>query len=274
MFVPQQYLGKIVKIKTDRPLGSVHPKHGFVYPVNYGYVPNTVSDDGEELDAYILGINHPVSEFEGKCIAVIHRLDDNDDKLVIAPKHLSLSDDEIEKQTEFQEKWFQHLLVHPQPDIYLMCGFLGFGKTTLAKKLESELPAVRFTHDEIMLQKYGRTPDNFERRYREVDNFIRREAAKAVKSGQNVILDYGFWSREKRTEYFQWAKKLTPNIRFCAVLCDMDIAKKRTLKRSRDNAEELFIDEDCFNKFLQQYEPISTDEGYPVSFIKHLSSFV
>lgn len=73
----QHYIGKIVKAKTDRPLGSSHPKHGFIYPVNYGYIPNTVSGDGEELDAYILETNLPLSDFEGKCIAIIHRLNDN-----------------------------------------------------------------------------------------------------------------------------------------------------------------------------------------------------
>lgn len=70
----QHYIGKIVKAKIDRLLGSSHPKHGFIYPVNYGYIPNTVSGDGEELDAYILGTNLPLSDFEGKCIAIIHRL--------------------------------------------------------------------------------------------------------------------------------------------------------------------------------------------------------
>ena len=69
----------------DRPLGSKHPKHGFVYEVNYGYVPGTQSADGEELDAYYLGGNRPLHAAEGKCIAIIHRLNDDDDRLVIIP---------------------------------------------------------------------------------------------------------------------------------------------------------------------------------------------
>ena len=40
------YLGKDVKIVIDRPLASKHPKHGFTYMLNYGYVPNTISGDG------------------------------------------------------------------------------------------------------------------------------------------------------------------------------------------------------------------------------------
>jgi len=107
----KQYIGKIVKVEIDRPLGSAHPKYGFIYEVNYGYVPNTVSGDGEELDAYVLGIDYPLSVFEGKCIAVVHRTNDDDDKLIIAPADTVLTDSEIEKQIAFQEKWFCHELI-------------------------------------------------------------------------------------------------------------------------------------------------------------------
>ena len=79
------YLGKNVSIVIDRKLGTKHPKHGFIYMVNYGYVPNTVSGDGEELDAYLLGVFEPIEEFLGKVIAVIHRTNDDDDKLVVVP---------------------------------------------------------------------------------------------------------------------------------------------------------------------------------------------
>ncbi len=106
-----KYIGKTVKVKIDRPINSLHPKHGFVYEVNYGYVPDTISGDGEELDAYILGINEPVDEFEGVCIAVIHRTNDNDDKLVIVPKAISFSDEQITELTNFQEKWFKSVII-------------------------------------------------------------------------------------------------------------------------------------------------------------------
>ncbi|MBQ9738238.1 MAG: inorganic diphosphatase [Alphaproteobacteria bacterium] len=95
----------------DRPLGTKHPKHGFVYPINYGYIPDTVSGDGEELDAYVLGVDTPLTTFTGKCIAIIHRTNDNDDKLVIVPEGMILSDKEIEKHVHFQEQWFKHTLI-------------------------------------------------------------------------------------------------------------------------------------------------------------------
>ncbi len=106
----KDYIGKTLTIKIDRPFGSKHPKHGFIYPVNYGYVPNTTSGDGKELDAYLLGVFTPVDEYTGKCIAIIHRTNDNDDKLVIVPEDKEYSDDAINALTEFQEQYFEHII--------------------------------------------------------------------------------------------------------------------------------------------------------------------
>lgn len=101
------FLDKTLEVTIDRPLGSKHPKHGFIYPVNYGYVPNTISGDGEELDCYILGIYEPIKTFKGKCIAIIHRLNDNDDKLIIVPKNKSFSNNEIRVLTDFKKQYFE-----------------------------------------------------------------------------------------------------------------------------------------------------------------------
>ena len=106
-----QYIGQMVQVKIDRPLGSKHPRFGFEYPVNYGYVPDTKSGDGEELDAYVLMEDKPLKEYVGRCIGVIHRTDDDDDKLIVVPEACDLSDEEIEKEVAFQEKWFKHVLL-------------------------------------------------------------------------------------------------------------------------------------------------------------------
>ena len=107
----ENYLNSIVNVKMDRPFGSKHPKHGFIYPVNYGYIPNTISGDGEELDAYVLGVFKPVDEFNGRCIAIIRRLNDNDDKLIVVPDGKNYSDDAIDALTEFQEQYFEHEII-------------------------------------------------------------------------------------------------------------------------------------------------------------------
>ena len=107
----KQYLNKIVTVKMDRPLGTKHPKHGFVYETNYGFIPNTISGDGEELDAYVLNVDKSMDEFTGRCVAIIHRTDDDDDKLIVIPDGTNITDEEIESQTTYQEKWFKHVIL-------------------------------------------------------------------------------------------------------------------------------------------------------------------
>lgn len=107
----KNYIGKIIDIKIDRPFGSKHPKHGYIYPVNYGYIPNTISGDGEELDCYLLGVFTPLESYTGKCIAIIHRTNDDDDKLIIVPEDKEYSDDAINALTEFQEQYFKHTII-------------------------------------------------------------------------------------------------------------------------------------------------------------------
>jgi inorganic pyrophosphatase len=104
-------IGQIVDVKMDRELGTRHPKHGFMYMVNYGFIPNTVSGDGEELDAYVLGVYEPISEFNGKVIAYIHRVNDDDDKLIVVPEGKDYSDDAIRALTEFQERFFESEII-------------------------------------------------------------------------------------------------------------------------------------------------------------------
>jgi inorganic pyrophosphatase len=112
------FLGRVVRVEIDRPLGSRHPDWGFVYPVNYGFVPGVEAPDGEELDAYVLGVSEAVEEFTGRCIAVIHRLDDDDDKLVLAPIGQDYSRDEVRACTAFQERFFASIILRGCGDEY------------------------------------------------------------------------------------------------------------------------------------------------------------
>lgn len=103
----------MVTITIDRPLGSRHPQHGFTYPINYGYLPGVIlaDGDGEPLDAYVLGVDAPLVQFTGVCIAVIHRIEDPDDKLVLAPEGQIFTDAQIRTLTDFQERFFHGILL-------------------------------------------------------------------------------------------------------------------------------------------------------------------
>lgn len=107
------FLGKNVRVVIDRPLGSRHPKHDYEYPVNYGFVPDTLSPDGGELDVYVLGVHAPLETFSGVCIAVIHRTNDDDDKLIVVPSGVSLADEQIREATHFQEQYFSSEIIRP-----------------------------------------------------------------------------------------------------------------------------------------------------------------
>lgn len=101
-------IGKIVTVKVDRPMGSYHPEHkDMYYPINYGYIEEIVAPDGEEQDAYILGVDGSVEEFTGSVIAIIHRFDDVEEKWVVAPENMYFSREEIEEQVHFQERYFK-----------------------------------------------------------------------------------------------------------------------------------------------------------------------
>ena len=105
------YLGRIVDVEIDRPLGSAHPKYGFIYEVNYGFISGTISGDGEELDAYVLGVDNPLKTFNGRVIAIVHRTDEDDDKLVVVPDGLNFTNYQIELLVNFQEKWKRHIIL-------------------------------------------------------------------------------------------------------------------------------------------------------------------
>ena len=105
-------LGSIVRVVVDRLLGSCHSKYkNICYPVNYGFVESVIAPDGEEQDAYILGVDEPINEYVGKVIAIVHRLNDIEDKWVVAPENVYYTKEEIIKQIEFQEQFFKYEII-------------------------------------------------------------------------------------------------------------------------------------------------------------------
>ena len=101
----RDFMGKIVHVVVDRPVGYLH--HGTIlYPINYGYIPGVTAGDGEEQDAYILGVTEPIEAFDGQIIAVVCRADDCEDKFVVAPIDSCYTGEEIREAVEFQERYF------------------------------------------------------------------------------------------------------------------------------------------------------------------------
>ena len=143
---------------------------------------------------------------------------------------------------------------------------MGYGKTKIAKELEKTLPAVRLTHDEFMVKLYGRNMpyEEFHSNYQKVDDMLWLLAAKIIKCGCDVIMDYGFWNKEHRLQAYLKAKAITENIIFHQMVCDINVAKERILKRSKENPNELYITENEFDTLAKQYQPIDASEKYTV----------
>lgn len=105
----KEYMGKTVHVVVDRPIGYQHGD--IVYTVNYGYIPGMLAGDGEEQDAYILGVNEPIAEFDGQVIAAICRRDDCEDKLVVAPMGTVMHQGQIAEAVHFVEQYFDSKII-------------------------------------------------------------------------------------------------------------------------------------------------------------------
>ena len=105
-------IGKVVKVIIDRPLGSYHPKYpDLYYPINYGYIEGILGGDNEAQDAYVIGVDVPLKEFEGKVIAIIKRDNDIEDKWVVGEINKNFTDEEIRSATYFQEQYFKSSII-------------------------------------------------------------------------------------------------------------------------------------------------------------------
>lgn len=150
--------------------------------------------------------------------------------------------------------------------VYLICGFIGSGKTTFAKKLEKEIDAIRFTKDEWLIRLFGNDPksiEDFEKHDDKICNLSSEVAFQCIKAGADVIIDDGFWGRNQRKEMIERIKdaSATPILYYLDV--PMKEMKRRTLERSKNRKKDSFvIDEKMFDKYANSFEPPGKDEDY------------
>ena len=93
----------------DRPAVRNLPSQaqGSSLPGQLRIHPGVFAADGEEQDAYVLGVGEPVAEFTGRVVAIIHRFDDIEEKWVVAPEGMTFTKEEIMQQVHFQEQYFK-----------------------------------------------------------------------------------------------------------------------------------------------------------------------
>ena len=148
--------------------------------------------------------------------------------------------------------------------VHFMHGFMGFGKTTIAKRLALRLPAVRLYNDEWMVPLYGRGPhgDKHDDYWMRVHTLQWDLARDIIRTGADVILDYGFWGKSDRKKLAARALEFADKVIIHNVKCDMDTARARCLARTESGDHELFVCADAFDALLPKFEPMHDDEGF------------
>lgn len=150
-------------------------------------------------------------------------------------------------------------------NLHLIYGFVGAGKTTFARKLESEISAICFTHDEWMVKLYGHNPNEqqYSDYYERISTLIWELTIKLLQLNQDVILDFGFWSRKSRDEARNKAKINNAEVKLYFVNCSEEVMRKRVAKRNSNlTNDSLLIDEYTFNLLKQRYEVLGEDESH------------
>ena len=151
--------------------------------------------------------------------------------------------------------------------LHLLHGFIGAGKTTFAKRLAYEISAMRFTPDEWMVKLYGSNPPEaeFPNYLERVTELIWQMTEQLIQLDQEVILDFGFWSRASRDEARSKASELNANTKLYLITVPESIMKKRVQRRSYELPEgTLMIDAHAFESFKHCFEPLGYDEPHVV----------
>jgi predicted kinase len=143
-----------------------------------------------------------------------------------------------------------------------MCGYLGAGKTTFARRLEQESSAIRFTHDEWIVRIFGRIPSVlFEDHFERVSSVINSIWPRCTELGVDVVLDHGFWHRRQREEARRVALALGASVRLYYLYCDDNIAWRRVDARNHVGDPNLVIGRDLFENLRGRFEAPQLDEG-------------
>ena len=155
---------------------------------------------------------------------------------------------------------------YKQPTAPVICGFIGAGKTTFARKLEKETNAIRITKDEWVIKIFGNkitTDKNFERYDKSITELATDIAFKTLKSGKDVIIDEGFWVKSQRDDIKKKILQVGAKSILYYVKTPVEIMKERVINRSKSPPVDSFeINEEMFDTYLKYREPPASNEKY------------
>lgn len=141
----------------------------------------------------------------------------------------------------------------------LICGKICSGKTTYAEKLAKQENAVVLSSDELMLSLFdpllGDRHDEISKR---ANSYLKNLALKLIGAGMNVILDWGFWTREGRKEISAFFAERRVAVQWHYVDVSDEQWMRNIDRRNREVAEgrtqAYFVDDGLLNKLISRFE--------------------
>lgn len=160
--------------------------------------------------------------------------------------------------------------------LFITCGTMGCGKSTLAGQLAFELALTTFNSDTVRKQLAGVPLETAvkvsygEGLYSEEMNNItyrelERSAARELSAGHSVIIDAGFGSIFERWTFAQLAASHQAKFVILLVQCDPDEQRKRLRDRSSRGASVSDGREELLKQQTAAYEPPDKSEGFIIS---------
>ena len=155
--------------------------------------------------------------------------------------------------------------MNAKPVVYVMCGFIGAGKTTFARKLETKTGAVRITKDEWLIRLIGNDPtiDGFDEYNRRICELSRDVAFQLVEKGVDVILDEGFWAKDERAELGRRIEASGARKVMYYLDTPIETIRERVVGRNNNLTKDSFnISREMLDKYLEYWQPLGDDEDY------------
>lgn len=144
--------------------------------------------------------------------------------------------------------------------LYLICGKICSGKTYYAKSLKEKYNAVVLSTDEVTYDLINNEQGDFYNIFAErVNNYLKKKAVEICRSGANVILDWGFWTKKNRAEMTDYLKSNGVSYEWHYIDVADDIWKHNIIERNKrieegNGGSDFYVDDGLLHKLLSMFE--------------------